>query len=80
MIQADNAAIKIKRLKRESQDLLNKIENIVRKIIPDYHFLDFSVSTFWTCNKSPVGMCVFILDNVGRRTICRYCEEPVERK
>lgn len=66
---------------RRAIDALNhEIEKIAKREIPDYHFLDYSVSTFWRCAKSPIGMCVFRLSERGIRTVCRYCGDPDERK
>lgn len=65
---------------RAIETLQQEIEAVAKRNITDYHFLDYSVSTFWTCDKSPIGMCVFNLDDYCRRTECRYCGDPDERK
>ena len=57
-----------------------EIRDIAKANIEDYHFLDYQVSKFWTCDKSPIGMCLFQLDDYGRPTLCRYCHGPTERK
>ena len=57
-----------------------QIRELARQEIPDFHFMDHEVSTFWTCDSSPLGMCVFNLDEMGRKTVCRYCGKPTERK
>lgn len=59
------------------------IDRLAKEYIPDFHFLDFQVSTFWPCEKSPIGMCVFKREDIRGRlmlTTCRYCDQPVERK
>ena len=60
----------------------HQINEIARKHIPDFHFLDHKVSTFWDCDKSPIGMCVWNLDEgrFNNNCHCRYCGGPVERK
>jgi hypothetical protein len=68
---------------REIGRLRHEIDEIARSEIPDFHFLDHRVSTFWTCDRSPVGMCVFNLEESRGRLVmthCRYCGGPVERK
>jgi hypothetical protein len=77
-----NCAERIKCKQREIDTLKYDIDCIATAHIPDFHFLDYKVSTFWTCKKSPIGMCVFALQE-GRFHIdctCRYCHNPVERK
>lgn len=62
-------------------DMANsRISELAKQAIPDFHFLDHQVSTFWICEKSPIGFCVFLIDDRGRLTECRYCGGPVERK
>ena len=73
-------ATEIKQKRREIERLEQDINDIAKVHIPDFHFLDYAVSTFWTCADSPIGVCVFILDGYGRKQHCRYCGGPVERK
>ena len=80
VMNPEQAKAEIKRLNRVRQIAWGDIEVLARKLVPDYHFLDFRVSTFWSCEKSPVGMCVFKLTDLGRETVCRYCGDPLERK
>lgn len=68
------------------QTLIDKanleINNIAFDAIEDFHWLDSKVSTVWECEDSPIGMCVWALDE-GRfhsNCQCRYCNGPVERK
>lgn len=65
---------------RAIECLRGEIDDLAKEYIPDFHFLDFAVSTFWECDGSPIGMCVFRLDDSGRKMGCRYCGGPVERK
>lgn len=71
---------KILRLQNEIDRLRMEIQDVAKEYVPDYHFLDYSVSTFWHCKDSPVELCVFEIDNHGRKTICRYCGNPNTRK
>lgn len=76
-------ASKIIHSKQRQIDALNaEINSIAKGQIPDFHFLDHKVSTFWKCEKSPIGMCVWNLDEGGFHNgcHCRYCGDPVERK
>ena len=71
----------IRSRQREIDLIEGEIADLCKKCIPDYHFMRYSVSTFWGCDQSPVGMCVFMLDDeTGHRTTCRYCGGPTERK
>ena len=70
---------------RDCQSRIDEQNTIISKLakeaIPDFHFLNYKVSTFWDCDKSPIGVCLFCFDAVsGRYSICRYCFGPVERK
>lgn len=65
---------------REIDRLHQEIRDIAKDHIEDFHFLDHQVSTFWTCDKSPIGMCVFNLNDRGQMIDCRYCHGPTERK
>lgn len=66
--------------------LQSVIGEIAHEHIPDFHFLDYQASTFWECEKSPIGMCVFPVrfdthsGNPCSLGVCRYCGDPVERK
>lgn len=69
---------------RNSIDTLNSAINELAKLyIKDFHWMDYKVSTFWECEESPIGMCVFKIEecrSVFIPTYCRYCHGPVERK
>lgn len=76
---------------RRIQSLVSTIEAshaairaIAKEHIPEFHFLDHQVSTFWKCNDSPIGMCVFKIEQDSRGqygpTTCAYCGGPTERK
>ncbi len=60
--------------------LKSDINDIAELKIKDFHFMSHKVSTFWECKGSPIGMCVFKVDNYGRATHCYYCGGPEERK
>ena len=77
-IDAPREAIMEKR--RQIERLEMEIRDVAKEHIPDFHWFDYAVSTFWTCDDSPIGMCLFKRDEYGRKTTCRYCHEPTERK
>ena len=70
----------------QKEYLSSEINHLAKEAIPDFHFLDYRVSEFWTCDQSPIGMCLFILDYDNGHpykhymTECRYCGGPTERK
>lgn len=70
----------IRAAERRINDELARVDDIAKAHIPDFHFLDHYVSRFWSCDKSPIGMCVFRRNDEGRPTTCYYCEGPTERK
>jgi len=85
MSDATKAAAAIKAKQRKREQLWSEIEQIAKALIPDYHFLDHKVSTFWDCPDSPIGMCVWNTHEPGdiypsSHMTCRYCGGPVERK
>jgi hypothetical protein len=65
---------------RRIDQLHQEVNDLAKQHIEDFHFLDYQVSLFWRCDTSPIGMCVFNLDDWGRPIDCRYCHGPVERK
>lgn len=73
-------AASIQTLEAMRENAKREIEAIATKHIPDYHWLDYRVSTFWTCDKSPIGMCVFKINDQGHVQDCRYCHQPTTRK
>lgn len=70
----------IEEMSRHIEGCHSVVRDVAKAHIPDFHFLDYEVSLFWKCEQSPIGMCVFRLDDRGRQTSCRYCGGPVERK
>lgn len=76
---SENAAL-IMDARARMEAITQEIQAIATAHIPDFHFLDHYVSTFWTCSTSPIGMCVFTFDDLGRLGQCRYCNELEERK
>jgi len=79
-MNSKECGILIEQKKRMIDTLYLEINGIAKKHIPDFHFMNYKVSTFWECGFSPIGMCVFKLDDHGNKTVCRYCDGPVERK
>lgn len=75
-----NIAMRLRQIRQEIDLLRSEVNAIAEACIPDFSFLDHRVSLFWECDASPVGMCVFNLDENGRTTECRYCGDPEERK
>lgn len=60
-----------------------KIREVLKEAIDDYHFLDYQASTFWhDCEQSPTGTCVWDIrkDGYNIGVACAFCGEPVERK
>jgi hypothetical protein len=79
----EQCASSIKEKQREIDRLAQEINDIAKAHIPDFHFLDYEVSTFWRCKQSPIGMCVFKRSEFHGRMVlgdCRYCGDPSERK
>lgn len=60
----------------------HNINKIAESAIPEFHFLDHQVSTFWSCEESPIGWCVWDISDHGfdSRVRCHFCGGPVERK
>ena len=74
---------RIQTIRAEIEQREGWIHEIASAYIPDYHFMDHYVSTFWECEKSPIGMCVFDRNNMGTVMSgmgCRYCGNALERK
>lgn len=70
-------------IQRNIDSLEQKIHDIAELYIPDYHWMDYFVSTFWKCEQSPIGLCVFTRDQMGNvlgDKGCRYYGDPLERK
>lgn len=73
----------IQHMRRRIDDAYSEIASHASEHIPDFHFLDWKVSTFWPCDKSPIGMCVFPThEHAIEHNLygCRYCGDPEERK
>ena len=71
----------IRLLVRQAENCYYEIDKIAKQYISDFHFMDHKVSTFWHCDKSPIGMCVFLRNKYdGKVEKCRYCGGPQERK
>jgi hypothetical protein len=65
---------------RSIEQLKTEIDDIAKAAIPDFHFMNHRVSTFWTCDKSPIGVCVFRINDQGSVCGCYFCHNPIERK
>lgn len=72
-------AARIIEMQRQIDALRSDINRIAESHIDDFNFMSHRVSTFWDCEKSPIGMCVFELDREGRTLNCRYCGEPDDK-
>lgn len=66
--------------RRDIEQIHVEISKIAKEHIPDFHWMNHMVSTFWECEQSPIGVCVFDLDDHGDPEYCRYCSGPVVRK
>ena len=73
-------ALEIRSKQRQILNLQQDINDIAQTYIPDFHFLLHKVSTSWECEESPIGMCVFELDDELQTMECIYCKNPEERK
>lgn len=80
MENREELAEEIKYRARQIDLLHYEIIKIAESAISDFHFLDHKVSTFWDCEESPIGMCIYELDIHGHAEQCRYCNMPEERK
>lgn len=60
------------------------IQRVAQTHVPDFHFLNHAVARnwLWECPTSPIGLCVYPIDNQGRCNWddCIYCHDPEERK
>lgn len=63
------------------RDAQRQIRGIAKESIPEFHFLNHEVSTFYECDKSPIGLCVWDVSEKGLHIDCHcyYCGNPVER-
>ena len=74
---------RIQDIARQEYNLRGEVLSIARKLITNFSLTESEVSTFWTCDQSPIGMCVFKKVDVMGEIImgeCRYCHQPQERK
>lgn len=59
---------------------LNAVKGqIYRKAIPGYHFMTYNIPGEWKCGKSPIGTCVYHINDTWKDD-CIYCNDPIERK
>ncbi len=79
MNEKELAAVTIRKLNQAKNLIERCLDAIGRKHVPDYHFLDHSISTTWTCDQSPIGYCVFLRVDM-RLDNCIFCRKPTERK
>ena len=82
----DEVKAKIVRLRKLSDEMLAEIERVIRRHVPDHHFMyhrivPCSYGFFWECEESPVGLCVYNIEKqTGATGSCRWCGNPKERK
>lgn len=69
-------------LSKAIEALKGNINSYAKAFYPLFCFLDHSVSTFWRCSKSPIGVCIFELGGKQHnlQTDCIFCHQPAERK
>lgn len=72
----------IRAMQRTQESLQGEINRLAETAVPELHFLNHKVSTFWECEKSPIGLCVWDISERGFHIdcICCFCGGPVERK
>ena len=74
----------IKAAYKEIGRLHQATRDVAAAHVPDYHFLNYALpkSWLWECPTSPIGLCVYPIDDQGRcnRDGCIYCHGPEERK
>ena len=85
MSQIDEVVMRA--LIREQVEMISmanaQINELAKKAIPKFHFLDHQVSHFWdNCKESPIGYCVWDISERGFHIdcSCHFCGKPVERK
>lgn len=59
---------------------LSKYEHILVNSIEDLHDADLYQGDEWECELSPIGRCIYKLDEYGNEYECVFCGEPEERK
>jgi hypothetical protein len=75
-----NCANHIFAIARAINVLNQSINDYVKIRVPEFHFMTHKISKFWSCAKSPVGVCIFEIDRNGVTQNCFYCHNPEERK
>lgn len=72
----------IRGLNSAIETLKADINRYAKAFYPAFHWMDHQVSTFWRCEKSPIGMCIFKLGGPDHNlpTYCVFCDQPAERK
>ena len=80
MIKPEEFRDKILEHNEERELLEVKIHGIARKEIPEINSLFHTISRFWKCPKSPIGLCVYDDCEDQYHDECIFCHEPEERK
>lgn len=52
----------------------------VQNVSPGLIFDWYPISTFWNCQKSPIGCCMYSKNEDRAHDSCLFCGEPEERK
>lgn len=81
----ERCATAIRLMQRKIDECNSYIDSIAKAHFPDFHFMSHQVSTFWDCEESPIGMCIFEklgFDSCNHVVLgdCVFCHQPSERK
>lgn len=78
----------IRKLEGKKAKLNIKIGELIKPYVPDnvknvstglvYEW--YRVSTFWDCEKSPIGCCMYNHNEDRFHDSCLFCGDPEERK
>ncbi len=79
---------KIKELQNQKQEINNLIGLLikpyvpynVKNVSPSLVYLWYPICTFWECEKSPIGCCIYNHNEDLAHDHCLFCGQPQERK
>ena len=79
---------KIKQLEGQKREIDYLIGLLIKPHVPDdvknvsagLVYSWYPVSTFWDCEKSPIGCCMYNHNEDRVHDTCLFCREPEERK